>query len=69
MAVTTTVGFGDIYPKTGLGKIIIFVSALLGVILASTYVVALTNSLQLTQAEKNSLIMIKRMSQKDLIKE
>jgi voltage-gated potassium channel len=49
VAVTmTTVGFGDVYPRSGLGKAIMFVCALEGVILASIYVVALTNSLKMT---------------------
>jgi hypothetical protein len=41
----TTVGYGDYFPKTILGRCTIFVTSIWGVFIVSLMVVALTNTL------------------------
>jgi Ion channel len=65
----TTVGYGDIYPSTLIGKIIIFICSTSGVLLSSLYVVSITNALKMTTAENNSFTIIKRVNQKEKLKE
>ena len=41
----TTVGYGDYFPTTLLGRIVIFITSIWGVFIVSMLVVALTNTL------------------------
>lgn len=47
----STVGYGDFYPRTIPGRWITFLGAIVGVILVSLLVVALTNTLNMSNAE------------------
>ena len=42
-----TIGYGDYYPKTFLGRAIIFATALTGVVLSSLLIVSLSAYLQM----------------------
>ena len=50
----TTVGFGDYFPKTHLGRFVIIIASFWGVFLVSLMVVTLTNSSEFSIAEQNS---------------
>jgi hypothetical protein len=56
----TTVGYGDGYPSTHLGRIIMIVTAVLSLVTISLYVVALTLSLSFTKEEAKTFYVIKR---------
>jgi succinate-acetate transporter protein len=47
----TTVGFGDFYPRTILGRAVTFFICLWGVFVVSLMVVTLTNTLRMSPAE------------------
>jgi hypothetical protein len=49
----TTVGFGDFYPSSLIGRIVGLISSLIGVFLMSMLVVTITNVLDLSSHEKN----------------
>lgn len=57
----TTVGYGDLYPRTNPGRIIAFAICISGVILVSMMVVALTNALVMDNSERKSYIVLKRL--------
>lgn len=48
----TTIGYGDIYPRTHLGRITCIVACIWGVFILSLFVVALTNTTEFTQKEE-----------------
>ena len=58
----TTVGFGDFYPSTHLGRMIGVMSALWGTFLVSLMVVALTNSAEFDKGQQYAYENIKRDS-------
>jgi potassium intermediate/small conductance calcium-activated channel subfamily N protein 2 len=47
----TTVGYGDFYARTDLGRLVIFIVCIFGVFVVSMMVVTLTNSLITTSLE------------------
>ena len=49
----TTVGYGDYYPKTNIGRIFAITGAFIGTILMSFIVVAMSNSLKFTYNQSN----------------
>ena len=51
----TTVGFGDITPKTQTGKIVIMFAAVLGIIQVSFVVNIVKNIVSLDDNEKNAM--------------
>ena len=55
-----TVGYGDIFPKTHLGRLIAFFSSIIGMIITSLLVVKLTNFVELTVDEKKAFNDIKK---------
>ena len=56
-----TVGFGDYYPITILGKVVIYFAAVIGVILNSIVTVAFFKSLELTTNENKVYILLERL--------
>jgi hypothetical protein len=50
----TTVGYGDMYPNTLLGKIIIILASLGGVFIVSLVTIAIQNTLNMSKSEENS---------------
>ena len=47
----TTIGYGEIYPVTHLGRLCVIVSCIIGVFLLSLFVVALSNTVELDKIE------------------
>mmetsp|Transcript_6468 Transcript_6468/g.581 ORF Transcript_6468/g.581 Transcript_6468/m.581 type:complete len:81 (+) Transcript_6468:427-669(+) len=54
----TTVGYGDYYPATMPGRIVIFITSIWGVFLVSMMVVALTNTLKMDISESKTYNVI-----------
>lgn len=57
----TTVGYGDLYPRTLFGRLIDIVLVIWGTFIVSIMVVALTNTLNMDQSEKRALIVLNRL--------
>jgi hypothetical protein len=55
----TTVGFGDYYPSTPFGRMIILFVVIWGIFIVSIMVVVVTNTLLMDKTEKKTLIVIK----------
>ena len=54
----TTIGYGDIYPQTHLGRLVIIVSCIWGVFILSLFVVALNNTITLSKEESKAFEQI-----------
>jgi hypothetical protein len=65
----TTVGYGDIYPKTHIGRLVGITACLSGYVMISLFVITLTNMLNLSVAEQNSFNLMKRLEFREEIKE
>jgi len=65
----TTVGYGDVYPKSQVGRFIGVIVALWGLFLVSIFTVTLTNLFSFTSGEEKAFDLSKRLKQKDLLKE
>lgn len=63
-----TIGYGDYYPKTLLGRLIIFVTAITGVILSSLLIVSLSSYLQMQASESKSHITLQRLLEQEKLK-
>lgn len=63
------VGYGDIYPRTLLGRIVIFFCSIYGVTVVSLMVVAITNTLEMSNAENKSYLTLERLEIKTQMKE
>mmetsp|Transcript_3248 Transcript_3248/g.2795 ORF Transcript_3248/g.2795 Transcript_3248/m.2795 type:complete len:132 (+) Transcript_3248:817-1212(+) len=57
----TTVGYGDFYPRTHLGRVVIFIVCIWGVSVVSLMVVTVTNVLTMTPAQEKSLTVMERL--------
>lgn len=57
----TTVGFGDYYPSSGIGRVIGFFSCISGVFLISMLVVTIASSFNLSSFEENMYDIIKKV--------
>ena len=57
----TTVGFGDLYPSSGIGRTIGILSCFIGVFLISMLVVTITNTLTLAPHEENIYTIIEKV--------
>lgn len=65
----TTVGYGDFYPKTGLGRIIGVIACFWGVFIVSFFVVTLNSLLQFNANEEKSFNLLLRLHYKAELKE
>lgn len=59
------VGYGDVYPRTLFGRIIILVCSVYGVTVVSLIVVTLTNLLEMDNQEKKVYGLLKRLTIRD----
>ena len=64
----TTVGYGDVYPKSYGGRILGTFMCLWGVLLVSLFVVTISDILEFDNSERNSYILIKRLVYKNQLK-
>ena len=62
LIVMTTVGYGDISNSTLAGKLLIFISAIFGVIVVSFFVTVITKKLEMTPPDSRSFVLIKRLA-------
>jgi len=58
----TTVGYGDIFPRTTIGRIVYFICAMFGVVVVSMIVVTVMNMLDMSNVESKAFTVIKRMN-------
>ena len=65
----TTVGYGDLYPKTYGGRIIGMIIIFWGVFLVSFFVVTLQNMLTFNSNEEKSYTLLQRLEYKMQLKE
>jgi hypothetical protein len=65
----TTVGYGDIVPRTLLGRSTAFFSAVYGMGIISLLVVSFNQFLQMDSAEGTAFTIIKRLKVRDMMKE
>lgn len=56
----TTVGYGDIFPSTSLGRVFCVIAAMLGSFFTSLLVIAISAFFQMSLKERNSVFRIKR---------
>lgn len=64
----STVGYGDLYPKTFFGRTIIFFCSIFGVIIVSFMVVTVKNELDMTVLESKAYAVIKKVELKEKLK-
>lgn len=60
-----TIGYGDVYPKSHMGRLIGIVIAGWGAFYVSLFVVALNNILELDSPEKKAFMLLQRLLFKD----
>lgn len=61
----STVGYGDVYPKTIFGRILGAVICVWGVVVESMMVVTLSEGLELSTPQKNSYTLLQRLFYRD----
>ena len=60
-----TVGYGDLYPRSHLGRGIVIIAAILGMLLTSLMIVSLGNLTEFTEQEKKAYNIIKKIQADD----
>lgn len=60
----TTVGYGDYFAKTHLGRFIIFFVCIWGVFIVSMMVITLNNTLEITTLESKAIAVLERLDLK-----
>lgn len=65
----TTVGYGDYFPKTNFGRFVGVITAFWGVFFVSLFVVALTNTLELEDAEVRAFTLLRRLFVREQLRE
>lgn len=61
MCTVTTVGYGDLFPRTILGRAVIFVCAIYGVVVSSVMVVAIQNTFTFSNLEEKAFTCINKL--------
>lgn len=69
MLVMTTVGYGDVYPRTLLGRLITFLVVVYGAVVVSLMVNFVTQELQLSLGELKAYAVINRLELKNELRE
>jgi succinate-acetate transporter protein len=64
----TTVGYGDYFPMTLIGHILIIFIAMWGIFTVSMMVVVLTNTFEMNSLERRALTILKCVSTKEELK-
>ena len=64
----TTVGYGDFFPKSNIGRFVGIMIAFWGVAFVSLFVVTLTNLLAFDNGEEKSFMLLQRLKSKDDLK-
>jgi len=64
----TTVGYGDFFPKTTLGRLIGIIIAFWGVFIVSLFVVSLSTMLEFDSGENKAFRLAKRLEKKDMLR-
>jgi hypothetical protein len=64
----TTVGYGDFYPRTHMGRCFVVIAVMCGVFLISLIVVTMTISSQFTSTEAKAYSLLSRLNAKDASK-
>lgn len=64
----TTVGYGDMFPRTVAGRVIMVACALYGILGLSLIIVSVTNILQMSIREKRAYLLLKRVNFKNVMK-
>jgi len=62
------VGYGDIYPRTYMGRLIMFICSMFGVVVVSFVVVTVKNQLEMTAFETKAFTVIRKTGLKSKIK-
>jgi Ion channel len=63
----TTVGYGDYYPRTLTGRIIILFCSIYGVTIVSLIVVTLTNLLEMSSEESKAYLLLEKLRNREII--
>lgn len=66
-SIITTVGYGEYFPLTNLGRILVVIISLVGIILVSLMIMTLQSSLKFESKEERSKIFVDRISAKSEI--
>ena len=61
----TTVGYGDFYPQTHMGRFVVVIACFCGVFLVSMMVVTLTESSEFSKSERRAYEILSRLKAKD----
>lgn len=64
----TTVGYGDVFPKSYIGRLVGVIIAFWGVFFVSMFVVSLTNLLEFSVNEEKTFYLLQRLKDKDILK-
>mmetsp|Transcript_12425 Transcript_12425/g.6181 ORF Transcript_12425/g.6181 Transcript_12425/m.6181 type:complete len:114 (+) Transcript_12425:2-343(+) len=65
----TTVGYGDFFPQTAGGRIIVFLLCLWGVCMVAFMVTTVSNELAFSDAEHHSYTILSRLQKREEVKE
>ena len=68
MITLTTVGYGDFFPKSHMGRMIGIIVAFWGVFFVSLWVVALTNVTEHEAPEKKAFMLLQRLEANENLK-
>jgi hypothetical protein len=68
MITMLTIGYGDVYPKSHMGRLIGIVIAVWGAFYVSLFVVALNNILDFEPTEKKAFMLLARLVAKEDLK-
>lgn len=66
---TTTVGYGDYYPQTPLGRVIILFVAIWGTLIVSIMVVVVSNTLSMEKTELRTSKILNKLHLKDRLED